>query len=519
MRFIFESIYKIFLLGIVVFSIFIFFVDFVHLKFITADGSIYLNIAENIANHKGFVVSYNLCQCFKGLYHPIWAYYQPLYPIFASFFINHGGMVEVIKANIFIFALNAILIFYIVERIIPSFFNLLFCFFLVISLNFYLSALFAWTEQLHFFCFIVTFILFLKFKDNPKHLLWLGFLNGIFMFIRVAHLYNFLAYLPVIFIGKDSLREKFNRAFSFVGGFTLAYGAYQLFCLLVYHTFYPYYARPGASYGMARFDSGIVYDLNKVGLQVPFGPVFYLQHLSYVGEHLRDFYKQMPNFLWPALFYYFLPAKKRLEGGLVELCFLQSIFTVFGYSLTFYWLTFSFDALRYSMIPYVLLSVVGWYCMYQGLQFSESIGRKLFGLLILGCLFLSPQVHKAMVFRNTAFNHPLSGTHSYRDMLASYAWINKNLPKEVLVASWEDQAAYYMHRPFISIPPGKAFNCTNLTLFNRIYSPDYYLLLSSIPDKCFAVIPHQGIYFNRTFRILEVKKNKSGEMKRDKKAE
>ena len=325
------------------------------------------------------------------------------------------------------------------------------------------------------------------------------------MLIRIAHLYNFLAYLPVIFIGKDPLAQKFNRAFSFVGGFILAYGLYQLFCLLSCHSFYPEYARAGASYGMVRFDSGIVYDLNKVGLQVPLGAFFSSQHFLYIGQHLRDFYKQMPNFLWPALFYYFLPTNKRVEGGLIELCFFQSIFTVLGYSLTFYWLTYSFDSLRYSMIPFVLISVVGWYSMYQALPFFESTGKMFFGVLVFVCLFLSPQAHQIMLFRDHFLKHPSYMEQPYyKDLFATYDWIDKNLPKETLVASSEDQDGYFMHRPFISMPPGQAYNCTNLALYNRIYSPDYYLLFSKMSDKCFTSIPHAKIYFNKFFRILKV---------------
>ena len=499
---------KYFPFGLIFFGILFVFVDYANLKLLTADASIYLNIAENIANRTGFVVSYNLCQCFNTLYHPIWAYYQPLYPIFVSFFINHGGIVQVIKVNILLFALNVVLILYILESLIPSLFNLLFVLFLACSMSFYISALYAWTEQLHFFCFIVTFILFLRFKDRPAHLLWLGILNGIFMLIRVAHLYNFLAYLPVLFIGKDSLRQKLNKVFFFVGGFVLAYGLYQLFCLISYHTLFPEYARPGASYGMARFYSGIAYDPLKVGLQIPLGHFFTLQHFLYIGQHLRDFYNRMPYFLWAAIFYYFLPANKRAEGGIIELCFSQSIFTILGYSFTFYWLTYSFDSLRYSMIPFVLISVVGWYCLYQGLSLSESVGKKLVGLVILLCVFLIPQVDKFIKVREYTFKHSYLENRYYKDLYASYDWINQNLPKEILVASNEDQQAYFLHRPFISLPLGKSYNCINISLYNRIYSPDYYLLSRAITDQCFLTIPHAKIFSNKIFRILKI--NKTG---------
>ena len=146
---------------------FFYFVDFSYLKLNTADSSIYLSMAENIADHKGFVVSYNLCQSFKTLYHSLLPYYQPLYSIFCSFFINHGGIVKIIQINILLFALNAVSVFYLIQTLMPTRFNVLFIFFLVFSSVFFIPALYPWTEQFHFFCFITTFILFLKLKDFP----------------------------------------------------------------------------------------------------------------------------------------------------------------------------------------------------------------------------------------------------------------------------------------------------------------------------------------------------------------
>ena len=505
MKFFLDHVYKYLALIIIGVSVFLIFVGFADLKLNTADASIYLSIAENIAHHKGFVVSYNLCQCFNTLYHSIWSYYQPIYPIFASLFIDHGGVIQVVKVNIVLFAVNVMLIFYMMQELMPTGFNILFMVFLIFSSNFYLSALYAWTEQLHFFCFIVSFILFFKFKERPGVLFWLGVFNGSLMLLRVAHLYNFVAFLPVLFLGKDHLSLKIKRALSFISGFVLLYGLYQLYCLVTYHTCYPSYARPGASYGHARFDTCIIYDPNKVGMQVSLGPFLSLQHLTYIGQHLRDFHRQLPLLVLPALFYYFLPVTKRVKGGFFELCLLQSIITIVSYSLTFYWLTYSFDSLRYSMIPFVLISMAGWYCLYQGLALSESWGKRIVGVIIFITL-ISPPLERFINFReNLMMHHPWQRPYS-KDLLEGYEWIDKNLPEDILVASNEDQQAYFMHRPFISTPVGQSFTCANLALYNRIYLPDYYLLSSAIADKCFTPIPHSIVFSNKTFRLLKIAK-------------
>jgi hypothetical protein len=157
------------------------------------------------------------------------------------------------------------------------------------------------------------------------------------------------------------------------------------------------------------------------------------------------------------------------------------------------------------MLPYVLMSVAGWYCFYQGLLSTGTFWRKLLGGVLLVCL-VYPMADKFLNYEIYALKHPFWGRPYFKHMLESYTWIDKNLPKGILVASNEDQQGYFMNRPFVSIPPGRSFNCTNLGLYNRIYSPDYYVLSKKVDDKCFASIPHTKVFFNEDFRVFKVGK-------------
>ena len=489
-------------IGVCVFCIF---QEFAALRLNTADSSIYLSTAENIAHHKGLLVSYNLCQSFKGLYHPLLAYYQPLYSILCSVFIAHGGIVRVIQVNILFLALNTVIILYLIQKLVPTRFNVFFIFFLVFSVNFFNPALYPWTEQFHFFCLLTAVVLFIKYSRSSKCLVFLGALNAVFMLVRVAHMYNFLAFVPVLLIGEGSWRQRFQRTLCFVGGFAAAYMAYQFFCVSCYHAVYPEYAKPGAGFGMAHLTGGTIYQAGKVGIQSSLGPLLTQKHLSTIIAHLQAFYNQMPFLFWPALLYVFLPASKRQDGGVILLCLSQSICTVLGYSLTFYWLPSHFESLRYSLIPYVFVSIAGWYALYQGLLFLEPTPRKWFLAIVLSSLVF-PQVNKFIEFKADRFLHPMWGKPYYSRLLEADSWIDQRLPKEVLIASDEEQEGYFMHRPFISLPPGRSYNCTNLSLYNHIYAPDYYLLSADISDKCFATIPHTAVYANKTFRILKAAK-------------
>src|ERR1039457_4065908 len=52
------------LFGLITFGVYLIFVDFAHLRFITPDASTYLNISENIISQKGFFVVLLTCLSF-----------------------------------------------------------------------------------------------------------------------------------------------------------------------------------------------------------------------------------------------------------------------------------------------------------------------------------------------------------------------------------------------------------------------------------------------------------------------
>src|SRR4051812_42567640 len=119
--------WSIFFSILIVTAVYLMFVDFAAIKMITADASTYLNIGENITHGRGFTVSFNLYQHFNTLYHPLWQYMQPVYPLLCALVMFFkGGIEEVTKVNIFILGINAALVFWIIRQFVPSRLNGLF---------------------------------------------------------------------------------------------------------------------------------------------------------------------------------------------------------------------------------------------------------------------------------------------------------------------------------------------------------------------------------------------------------
>jgi len=488
--------------------VYLIFADFAALKLNTADASTYLNIAENIVSHKGFVVSFDLYQFFSGHYHPLWPFMHPIYPLLCSLvFLVHGGIEQVIRLNIIILGLNAALIFYIAQRYISSRFNVLFLVFVIFSFNFFYSAIFPWTEQLHLLIFLICFILFLKFPNQPRALWWVGVLNAVLFLIRVSHIYSIAAYLFIICVSEEKIQQRLKNALIFIFGFLIVMGPYQLFNWVNYHTFYPEYLKPAADYTLARVSNLAYYHLGHIGIINPQGFKHSAIQITYFYEHMMGLSKCFLLFLIPAMTYLTFTRVKNEGRFFVLNCLCQAFFIVLGYSYSFCWNP-SLETLRYSLIPFVLVSLAGWFCLYQLCFVPANLWKRLFGVLVLSGMILSA-LSQYFNVRQEFMNHSRSRDPYYINLYQCYQWIDQHLPRDILVASNEDQEGYFMHRPYISLPTRPSFSCKNLAVYNSIYAPDFYVLSAPVPDTCFARIAHNVIFSNKSFRILAIKKEKS----------
>ena len=488
---------------IIIFGIYDVFEGLSHLTLNTADASTYLNIAENVVSHRGFVVSFNLYQFFTTHYHPIWPYIQPVFPLLCALvFMAHGGIVQVIQTNIFILGLNAALIFYILQVYIPNRLNILFLVWLIFSPNVFYSSMFAWTEQSYLFLYLISFIIFLRWSHVTKAIFWIGTLNGVLFLARAAHVYCLVPYALMILWGEGSVSQRLKRALLFTGGFLLVVGAYQWINYTVYHSFYPEYLKPAVGYTQARISSLSTYRDGYAGLYDPLGEKF---RFIYLYRHLVEFFKFVFIFFIPVVAYLCLTRRKREGHYFLFNCVSKSIFIIGGYSLSLGWEA-STEFLRYSLVPFILSALAGWFCVREVLL-ADGIKWKEIGVAVMIGLLALITVHHFFENRRYFMTHPRSKDIYFIELYQAYRWIDKNLPPDVLVASDEDQEGYFLHRPYISMPPGKSYNCTNVALFNARYQPDYYVQTWPADDKCFSSIPHSKVFSNPGFTVLKVKKN------------
>jgi hypothetical protein len=490
---------------IIILGVFWVFKDYAALKILTADASAYLNIAENIITGRGFVISFNLYQSFSSLYYPIWPYIQPLYPLFCSLFIS-GGIERVIQANIVLLGINAALLFCLLQILMPTKWNVIFIVWLIFSFNFFICATLPWTEEFHLALFLISFILFLKYAQNRSVLGWLGFLNGVLMLVRFAHIYHVAAYVAVLALWPGRGKDKLKNIMYFAGGFMVFFAAYQAFNWIAYHQLYPQYSQAATNYSKARFTHLPVYHEGGIGIDSPWKAIFNPQ---YFYSHLLSLFQRLSLFAVLILFFPRISAagRSKEQEFFVFNCVCQTAFVIFGYALSFAWYPPAFfETLRYCLIPFILTALAGWYCLYQLLIKSSHrwvkgvVGACLIGVAVFGMQKFAKKYQNDML-------HPRETDPYYQELFECYRWIDQNLPQDILVASNDDQNGYLMHRPFISTPVGRSFTCENLQRYQHIYAPDYYLLSASVSNECFTAIPSTKVFSTHDFRILKVLKD------------
>ena len=449
------------------------------------DASCYLDAGRNIFSGKGFVSSYNLYQFWPGKYFPLFPYTQPLYPILAGLFITLWGWKAAVYLNVFLCTVNAVMIYQLLRLYTGRIESFLMTLGVCLSINFYLSALQAWTEQLHLFFLLSAITVFLKYERSH----WMiGVLFGLGCLVRVASAYNAFAFALAIAYLKGFSKESLKFYLFVFFGFVLVLGSYELFCFFKYGFFYPQYSSAAKIHTLASSIPGAFYKesipvLNSLPHTMDVRSVF-----TTFNTHIKDFYMSfgwMKETLALCLIFAVYEVLRK-KHALMTIMLFQGFFVIGLYAFIYYWydqLTQA-DVLRYSLVPFTLLWCAGF------LSISNLIKARVPGpyqravvivFILMMFYVLSHKIISYVQWR-TAFMNVIhsKGFQSQQDKKQEiYDWIKANTPQDCLVASEWDQDGFLFSRPFVSLPKGELSGEKNLSDFLRIYRPDYVFVLAA----------------------------------------
>ncbi|UCC94805.1 MAG: glycosyltransferase family 39 protein [Candidatus Omnitrophota bacterium] len=474
-----------------------------NLELISPDASGYLDMGRNLFSGRGAITSYNLYQFWPGKYHPFLPYMQPLYPIVAGLIWILFNLKAVIAFNIVLLSLNCILIYKIIRLKADYLTSALIALFMGFSQNLVFSAIYPWTEHLHLFFVLLAIYLYLRYEKSQ---FLVGVLLGVSCLTRVAGFYNIFAFGVALLILRGFSKDAFKGYLKIALGFLSIFLSYEIFCYAKYGILYPQYIGAARTYGFSWFHPGAFYKPTLPVLNAP--PPSITTELAFknIRNHLSSFigvfgYAKFVFIVAPL--YIIFDIWKR-KTALFIVFFFQALVIMLGcvWGLR---ATPGIEALRYSLIPFITLGIIGFLSIkyiFESLSPKKRMKRYFFiiFLSLVSILFYFHIQKGYLPFRKEwAKRHPqrFGAYHEARDRM--YAWIRENTDKDVLIASEFLADPVFFDRPFVSLPVGEALTAENFRDYLNIYKPDYVLTYHE-----------QLVKFLKAFGFVE--KKRSGSM-------
>ncbi len=458
-------------------------------ELMSPDASGYLDMGRNIFSGKGFVISYNLNQFWQGQEHPSLPYMHPLYPILAgALWSLFQSVIAVIQGNILLWALNCVLVFGVLRFCVDRWTALVACLFLGFARGLVFTALFPWTEQLHLFLLLAAVWLNLRF---PRSQFWVGLVLGFSFLARAGGLYSILAFGVTLVLLRGSSKEALAGYGKAALGLLLVVGGYEVMCLLLYHAAYPQYAGAAAGYWVAEHYPGASYSAGIPALKAPVLHLTGSQVAANIRESLWGSFKALglvnAILVSGAAFFLYraaqrVPAQTDVAAGprntTIHLL-TQGGFVLFA-NCAAHWRGAMYEFDRFTVIPYVMLSCLGFVWVADSIRLAGEARRKqqagrilFFGFAAVMILF---QLKEYLPFRTFYLDHyptQQAAYRSHRDEI--HAWIRSNAKPKALIASNYLTDPFYHERPFVSLPPDKAFTAKNMDDYLAVFKPDYVL--------------------------------------------
>jgi hypothetical protein len=482
---------------------------FARLELMSPDASGYLDMGRNLFSGKGAVISYNLNQYWLNKYYPFLPYMHPVFPIIAGLIWILSGLKTVIGFNIFLLAINCLLLYKILRLNVDSITSFLIAIFMGFSQNTIWTAIYPWTEQLHLFFLLLAIFIYLRY---PKTLFWVGVIFAVSLLTRVASVYNILAFAVALIVlqgfSKDAVKEYIKIAL----GFLVVFLPYEAICYIRYGSFYPQYLGAAKIYRSAEIYPGAIYKgtipvLNTPPLNLSKDIIFANIRNNFMG-FIKIFENMKFVFIVVPLYIIFDLIKRKTPWLIIF--FFQGLFVFVGYALSHFWSPL-YEFTRLSLISFITLGTIGFLSLKEIISwfFSERLKEKssfLFIIIIL--IFFCFQLKDYVSFRNywmSIYPQKYEDYKKHRDEM--YSWIKLNTEKNALIASEFLSDPFFFERPFVSLPPGKALNVKNIVDFLNIYKPDYILTFNESLIKFLKSIGFKEVRKSGKMVLLGINKN------------
>lgn len=440
----------------------------------SSDTFLYLDIARNIVQGKGFQVSFNNYLFWPGTYYPALPFVHCGLPLFLSLFLPFCGSIgQLVLVNFLLAALNIRLLYTIASRLTEKKTLALCAVFIAVScVSFQVTLLRILTEQLSLLFTLAALRLFLDERGGKvfcARRIWAGLLLAAGVLVRSSSfLYIFAFAAAILFKRSPDLKTRSRDAVLFLVICLLPLVLFEAALFFQYHVFYPQYPGAFRDFYNAAFNAG-GYLSPKLPVVRPFtsvtGTPFFLDNVTGLARVIMSMLRVLVIFALTGLFRVF---SERKEGSLVlaMLPLLQAFSLVMFYP---YAQLNDFELVRFLLVPVIallLISLVDLEIICS--KFLVRYGKALF-LSIIALVVLANQLQSAELLK---VYWKEAGQGKVRPLEDLRSWIEKNTAKGQLIAAEElVYGSIYLDRPIVSFLEGKLLNDNNLSNFLSIYHP------------------------------------------------
>jgi|GEM_PF-4307724 hypothetical protein len=446
---------------------------------LSPDACVYLGIARNIISGKGLIISYNVFQYWTGTSYPALVYQQSLFSIVITPILYLFNTVAAINIfNVIISCLNVVILYLFINhqfgsRVLAFWASAL----AGILPQMQFTSIFPWTEQLHILFVLLSLVLLVRgIESNSNMRIGLsGLLMGFGYLVRTANLFCIIAFLIAMWLLRKEYTGSFKKIISFIFGAAIFIIPFQLFCWFKYGAFYPEYASQGMLYMFSGFMPGAYYSTLKPVLRMPALELNIFSSLIIILKHIIGFVKDLGIigfFILPVGVWVFY-RKSIFETFL----FILGIVNILFYAVTFYCYNPELEYQRYSVLSAFVFLPLIIMMVYQGKDliklkfFNKTISNPLFFYFIVVFILLygGDALMQNMGYLDEGHVAFKKYVHSRQEEI--YNWAEENISREDLVATDLIQETYFLNRPIVSVPYGKAATGKNFIDFLNIYKP------------------------------------------------
>lgn len=465
----------------------------------SSDTFLYLDIAKNLSQGRGFVVSFDNYLFWPGPFYPALPFVHCLWPLALSLLLPlFSSMSSLVLLNFILAVVNGIFVFKIMrdmtrDRVLGYCAAVI----LMASVCVEITIMRLLTEQLSLLVTLAALRIFTAGpKPTPGRSALTGLCLGLGFLIRSSSFFYPLAFALGLFFSRENKKDKFLFAVILLAVSLGFMGLWEIVIRIAYGVFYPQYPIAFQHFYLSAFIGG-----GQLTAGVPVLLPFETKTaVSFLGANILGALRALFAMLQMVIIFSVAGIvrifwKEREKTGLT-LSFL-AIFQASSMVLFYPYIKLNdAELVRFLLVPVLVFLIIGLrefknFCM----VFFSRKGALFFAAMIL--ILFAANMRQSLEVLDYYWKE--AKTDKVRVFESLSAWVKQNTGHEELIAAEEYvYGSVYLDRPTVSFLERKLLNEKNLRSFTSIYRPRAIIIeKSSEKDRLLRQAGYEPVSINQ----------------------